>query len=69
MSPLTCFLFAAILAPLGLGVYFVAFPITRERAGMAHRALGAAVCGIAALLLTTAGIFLVMAVQGIITLA
>ena len=65
MTPLLCLLFAAVLAPLGLGMCAVSFPMAREHAGASHRVLGGAVCTMGGVLVVAAAVFLTMALRGL----
>ena len=68
MTPLLCLTFATVLAPLGLIMCWVTFPMIRERAGAAHRMLGGAVCAMGGVLVAAASIFLTMALRGFMLL-
>lgn len=65
MSPLTCLIFAVVLAPLGAVMCLVTFPMLREHAGAAHRLLGGAVCATGGVLIGAASVFLTMSLRGL----
>lgn len=65
MAPVTCLLFAAVLAPLGALMCLVTFPMIFEHAGAAHRFLGGAVCTTGGVLIAAATAFLFMSLRGL----
>lgn len=68
MSPVTCLLFAAVLAPLGAVMWLVTLPMIFEHAGAAHRFLGGAVCLTGGVLIAAAAAFLMMSLRGLMIL-
>jgi hypothetical protein len=64
MSLWLCLVFAAVLIPLGAFMCRVTWPMVCERAGPAHRTLGALVCASGVLLIAGGLAFLKMAAEG-----
>jgi hypothetical protein len=66
MSPLMCLLFFLVLTPMGAVMAGVSWPMARENAGAAHRAIGALVA-VSGVLIALGGVrFLTMAAERLV---